>query len=148
MHLEVLNITFIKSPPESKSGGDQAHHNIKSPIRNKIWGRKAQLQNSLSTALVLDKLMTLASFSNYCYTSKSVRIDWSLTPLSTSYVLSWRSVLLAEEFGEPKRNRWPSASNWRRPRWSEWMVFYVTLHSFLVISWRCLLVTDITGVTT
>ena len=51
MHMEVLNITFIKSLPESKSGGDPAHHNIKSPIGNKIWGWKAQLQKSLSTAL-------------------------------------------------------------------------------------------------
>ena len=38
--------------------------------------------------------------------------------------------------------------NWINIGMNEWMVFYVTFDSFSVISWRCLLVTDITGVTT
>ena len=65
MHSEVLNITFIKSPPESKSGGDQAHHNIKSPIGNKIWGWKAQLQKSLSTALLLGSIYNMCHSQIY-----------------------------------------------------------------------------------
>ena len=36
-----------------------------------------------------------------------------VTPLSTSEVISWQSVLLAKETGVPKGNRRPMVSNWQ-----------------------------------